>query len=162
MAQIHNSELISNTIKAARIATAYENPPNQIAEKVVPVIDVNPLPSIVSNVVESVYAANAATTAIYTTPTTRDFYLCGGSCSVIKDAGSTSVATSISITVGGATKNVVRIVGISGTAQADTISFTCPQPIKVDRATAINVINTTNNANISHTGSIWGYLTEGN
>lgn len=76
MAFIHNSNLTKELIDVAKIQTSFDLVPNQIAEKVVPVIDVNPKHSRIINIIK--YAQQTTTqgnTTLYTVPTGKKFYL---------------------------------------------------------------------------------------
>ena len=148
--------------KAIKAALTRDNLPNQLAEKVVPVIDVHPDHNRIANVVVSDILANGTSATLYTTPTDRDFYLTSATLSTIKDATSTSTASAIEITpqVGLATK-ILSIVGLTLTAQNFSIatSFNCP--ILLKRGSSINITNSTNVANITSRAAITGYIVEG-
>jgi len=160
MATIYNSDLTSEIIKAIKAATARDSMPYQIAEKVVPVIEVNPSQNRVANIVRVNVAVNATTATIYTTPTTKDFYLTGASLSLIKDATATSTRSYISIVIDGLNTGILDITGITLTPQNQTITISFPTPIKIDRGTNINIVNTTNVANVNARGDIIGYTVE--
>jgi len=161
MATIYNSNLTKELIDVAKLQTSRDIVPNQIAEKVVPVIDVNPKHSRVINVVRSAAAVNALATNIYTTPATnQDFYLTSLCLSTIKDATATAVTVLIDLTIDGAVRNVMVIGCLTLTAQSGNMALSFPIPIKIDRNTTINVRNSTNVGNISSYAELTGYLVE--
>lgn len=103
-------------------------------------------------------ATNATASTIYTTPTDRDFYLTSATLSVIKDATSTSVLSSITMYVDGAVVLPLKISGITLTPQSESVTISYPFPIRLDRGTIITCTATTNIANIRVDGVITGYL----
>jgi hypothetical protein len=158
MAQIHNSDLSKELIKGGRLQVSRDIVPNQLAEKVVPVMEVNPRLLKTSQIVRGNTATNATSATIYTTPTDRDFYLTGASIAVIKDVTSTSTESSIKVTIDGSTQRLLSISGITLTAQSSANSINFQNPIKIDRNTTIIVTNTANTANINAWGNIVGYV----
>lgn len=155
-----NSEQIKEEIKALGLQPGAQNIPNPI-----PVVETNPKLLRVCDVIRNSTATNATTAGIYTTPTTKDFYLVGVSLSVIKDVTSTSVVSDVRATVAGISSTSSRILSISGislTPQTDSVAISFPFPIKVDRGTIISVNNSTNVGNIRSDGCIWGYTVEDN
>jgi len=158
MATIYNSDLSKEMQKGAGLQVSKDTVPNQLAEKVVPVMEVNPKLLRVSNVVANANAVNATAATVYTTPTTRDFYLCGAMLSVIKDVTATSTASVINGTVNGAAVNFMSIAGLTLTTQNLSNTMIFNPPIKLDRNTAVQVTNTTNVANVTARAHIFGYI----
>jgi hypothetical protein len=158
MAQIYNSDLTKELIEGAKIQTAFDVVPNQIAEKVVPTMEVNPKILQKLNYAHSNTATNATSVTIYTTPTDQDFYLSAVTLSLIKDVTSTSVKSAVTATINGVAQDLLSIPGITLTAQTAQISLSLPRDLKIDRGTNIVVTNSTNVANILATGVIFGYL----
>ena len=161
MAQIYNSDLTKEIVKTIKASTARDKIPDQIADKVVPVIDVNPDHNRFVNIIASAAALNATSGTIYTTPADRDFYLTAACLSLIKDATATSTISAISCVINGITTNrVLRIEGLTLTATSQTVALAFEYPIKVDRNTAIVVTNAAAVANITASGSITGYIVD--
>lgn len=73
MAQINNGELIKGLIDGAKINTSIEKVPNQLADKIVPVMEVNPDLLRKTNVLVTNNNPTGAT--IYTTPANKKFYI---------------------------------------------------------------------------------------
>jgi hypothetical protein len=158
MAYIYNSELTKNIIDGAKIAISREQIPNQLAEKVVPVMEVNPRLIRTADVCKSATLNNATTATILTTPTDMDFYLCSASISFIKDV--TSTATTLNITFTdqyGVSQTALRAVCFTLTVQNGQNSISFPFPIKCARNTIIAITSDTNVANIRASASISGY-----
>lgn len=160
MAIIYNSDLSKEVIAGAKIQTSRDVIPNQIADKVVPVMEVNPKLLRRINTFGAGTASNATSATVYTTPTDRDFFLTAAVFSMIKDATSTSTLSNLITTIDGASVNLIRIPGFTLTAQSGSISISFPQPIKIDRGVTIRLNNTTNVANITCTATIFGFIDE--
>jgi hypothetical protein len=159
MANINNTQLSKELIDGAKIQVSHDKIPTQLADKVVPVMEVNPKSFRRINVVKQ--TQNTGTTAtIYTTPTDKDFYLVGYNLSLIKDVTATSVLTRLRAVIDGATVDIAQIMGITLTPQERTISNSFSVPIKLDRNTTLTVANSTNVANTNTGCSIIGYTVE--
>jgi hypothetical protein len=160
MAQINNSQLSKEMIEGAKINISFDNIPTQIADKVIPTMEVNPKMLRICNIVKDGSATNATSATIYTTPTDKDFYLVSAQMSVIKDVTATSTNSFVNAVIDGLTSTMMRIRGLTLTPQSETISISLNPPLKIDRGTNITIGNTTNVANVSASGSIVGYTTE--
>lgn len=160
MATIHNTDLSKELKEGAKLQQLRDRIPSELADKVVPVMEVNPKLLRRANIVRRSTASNATVATIYTTPSDKDFYLTGVAIAIIKDATSTSASSYISITIDGASQIFVHIPELTLTAQTGQMALSLPTPIKVDRGTAITINNSTNVANISATGTIVGYTVE--
>lgn len=161
MVTIYNSDLTKELVDGAKIQVSREYPPSQIAEKVVPVMEVNPKMLRRCNVCLQNVANNSTSATIYTTPQDKDFFLVGCSITFIKDATSTSTYSAIEMTVEGqAQGNVFNIAQLTLTPQSGSESWTFPAPIKIARGTTIKIVNSTNVANIRSYGQIYGYTVE--
>lgn len=159
MAQIYNSELTDELKIGAKIQLSRDRIPNEIAEKVVPTMEVNPKLLKNCNILRHATAINTTATTVYSVPSDIDFYLCGCSLSVIKDATATSINSAIQITVDGDSNffRPISIAGLTLTPQSLSESVDFNRPIKVKRGTNISVINSTNVANCTSSACIWGY-----
>jgi len=131
-----------------------QNPP------LVPVFVANDQLFNQSNIVATGAATNATGATLYTTPNRDDvtFYLTGATLSTIKDASSPSTAAQILVYVASSNIAVLTIKGLNTTAQNATTSITFPNPIPIDKNTAITVNNTSATANVSTQGTIYGFL----
>lgn len=162
MATIYNTDLTKELKDGAKIQQIRDVIPSQLAEKVVPVMEVNPKLLRRCNIARSDVAINATAQTIYTAPTDKDFYLCGASCAVIKDATATSTNTAVvcSPAEGGNTANVISIAGLTLTAQENCNSIMFSPPLLIKRGTAIQVTNSTNVGNVTGRGFIYGYTVD--
>jgi len=160
MANIYNGDLKRELIAGAGIQTSVDVVPNQIADKVVPVMEVNPKMLRTCDIIKRAIATNATSATIYTTPANADFYLIGANMCMIKDATSTSAETSIKATKDNASINILEFAGITLTAQTLSESISLNNPLKLDRNTTITITNATNTANIRSSGIIYGYIVD--
>lgn len=158
MATINNSDLTKELIEGAEIQISYETVPHQLADKVVPVMEVNPKLLRRCNVAKFANVTNATSGTIYTTPSDRDFYLVGCTLATIADVTATSTYSALKVVIEGVSINILQIPRITLTVSSGTLSLTLPFPLKIDRASSIQVLHTTNVANVVTSGSIAGYL----
>lgn len=161
MAHIYNSDLSKELIRGAKIQTSKDSVPSQLAEKVVPVMEVNPrLLRLTTNAPQIASSTTGAKT-VYTTPTNQDFYLTGFTFAYIKDATS-DAATSLDfrVKVNGATLTLFSFPIITLTASSGQISVTLANPLKLDRNTVIDYTGTFTAGVCVRAGSATGFVDE--
>ena len=158
MATIYNSDLFKELASAGKIQVSVDNIPNQLAEKVVPVMEVNPKLLRRTEIIRHNDATNATSASIYTTPANADFYLTHLTISTMKDAGSTATFSAISCVIDGITRYAATLGFITLTASRDSLSINFSTPIKIDRNTSIGIVNSAAAANIITICSIGGYI----
>jgi hypothetical protein len=142
MPRINNSELIKQVIEGAKINIASEQVPTQLAEKIVPVMEVNPNMLKITNVCKSTDTGGT----LYTTPLNQDFYLtyCNASITLL-DAGdklASVYVTAILDNDSGASSVVNSALAQTSaliTAANCTSSLSYPAPIKLKRGSVISV-----------------------
>jgi hypothetical protein len=160
MAQIYNSDLSKELIDGARIQVSSDYIPNQIADKVVPVMEVNPKllrTSYPFTLLSSL--ANATSVTIYTCSTTKDTYITGATLSMIKDVTATSTGVSLNVMddLTGLTNPIINIAGITLTANAQSESITISPPIKLRKGSNVTITSTTNVANVVAKAALIGF-----
>ena len=159
MAQIHNSDLTKELTEVAKLQIGRDIVPNQIADKIVPVIDVNPWHNKIAKPFSTLNSLiNQLQSTAYTCSSVKDTYLTGVTLSMIKDA--TSTATDLRLTVVdefGGTQALLRIAGFTLTAQSVTITHTFPNPLKLKKGSSIMLLSDTNVANITMRSTIQGF-----
>jgi len=161
MAVIHNSDLTKALIDGAKLQTSSDRVPAELAEKVVPVMEVNPKLLRRAEVCSVGAATNATSGTVYTIPADKEFYCTASSMSVIKDASSTSVFSSMIATgMDGQTITLLTIPSITLTAQSESEALSFVPPLKIKPGTTIALTNSTNVANINTRGTITGYLVD--
>lgn len=162
MAQIHNTDLFKELKDASKLQQLRDKIPNELAEKVIPVIEVNPKLLRRCNIVRSGSTSTTSVT-IYTTPSDRDFILSACSILMIKDAAC-DMATGVvnfNVVIDGATQQITRIPTITLTAQTTELSLPLPIPVKLDRNSTITITRgATTAGNILLAGSITGYIND--
>jgi len=160
MGTIYNSDLQKEAKEAFRIQQNIDVIPSKFDEKIIPVCEVNPKLLRRIKVVKNTATSNATTSTIYTTPVNQDFFISGLMLGVIKDGTSTSIVSTITTTIDGATTILAAIPSITLTAQSEMISISFPFPIKIDRNVTITCTNSTNVANVVSRAVIYGYVDE--
>lgn len=161
MAQIHNSDLSKELTDGAKIQVSRDAVPNQLAEKVVPVMEVNPkLLKRCKPLVAVSSLSNATSATIFTCDSDRDTYLTSAQLSIIKDATSTSTDISIKVMSPELTtsQSILRIRCLTLTPQNDSISISFPFPMLLKRGSIIAITSDTAVANILASATIQGYI----
>ena len=162
MATIHNTDLTKELKEGAKLQQLRDLIPSQLADKVVPVMEVNPKLLRRINIVRYREDSNSTGGVIYTTPTDKDFYLCGVTMEVIKDATATSVASTVTIVPKGeASVRIVTIPGFTLTAQnSNQVKDFTHSPILLERASTVVSSNSTNVGNVKAHTIIYGYIVD--
>lgn len=138
MTKIYNSNLTKAIIEGAKLQTSTDKIPDELAEKVVPVMEVNPNLLRNINFVKRVNIVNTATTTVYTTPTDKDFYLTNAFLNFIKDALNTSVSTQLIITTEDSiTDAIISFAQLTLTAQVGNENVQFNPAIKLKRGSNI-------------------------
>ncbi len=160
MAIIYNSELSKGIVESARLQQNRDIIPNQLAEKVVPVMEVNPqilrkskgIPLLLTGLV------NTTSATIFTSDSIKKTYLTGATLSMIKDATSTATDMGIQFTNADSTVcKICRMAGITLTADSKENSITFDKPIEIKRGSNIVLTSDTNVANIVLRASLFGF-----
>ena len=138
MATIYNSQSSKEITDVCKIQTSKDRIPTELAEKVIPVIDVNPKHSRICNVVAR--ATGTSGTVIYTTPTNKDFYLCACSISYAGPATKAAVNCSIRSAIDGILVDFIDLSMVTLTAGSDSATISFPFPIKLDKGITIQLV----------------------
>lgn len=140
--KIYNSSLTKELIEGARIAVATDPTPSEIAEKVIPVMEVNPKLLRITNVLGSGSSAtSAATITALAADANNDIYLTSCEMTLDKDAicdASTS-SSGLLCTVNGVASTLLSLGKITLTAQSTALTLTFRDPIKIDRNTTVRI-----------------------
>lgn len=128
---------------------------SEVIPYIQPTIEISPKRT---TILRSTAVENASSGALYTTPTNADFFLTDAFLSLTKDVNATSSYTRLRASVNGTTQTILAIAGITLTVQSGNVAITFNPPIKVDRNTGIDVVNTAAVANICVFAGIGGYL----
>jgi hypothetical protein len=161
MAQIHNSELSKELIKGGALQASRDAIPNQLAEKVVPVMEVNPRLLKNCNVSRRGFLSNATSATLFTTPTDKDFYVCAAQMGYIKDATSTATTLRMTcITEENLSGALIVIPTLTLTAGNGGASVSIVPPLKLTRGSIIACTSDSAVANIKVDGCIQGYTVD--
>jgi len=158
MAKINNQAVMQKLIDQLQLYPAMDTIPTELAEKILPVFQINSDEVTVSlpttTVVKNQQGKTAASTTIYTTPATGDFYLTA----IDLDAYGTSAndqLASITVVIGGATLHLTTLrVSAAEQLKHSTISFN--NPILLDKATVIALVNN-GDGGVNSSACIYGY-----
>jgi len=112
------------------------------------------------DIVRQTNATNVTSQTIFTTPADKDFYLTSCALGVMKDALNASTVENLQGAVAGVGRVFLSIPSITLTAQTANITQTFDPPIKLDRASTIDLASTSAVATIRMTGCITGYTVE--
>lgn len=121
-----------------------------------PIVQISPK----INIIRSASATNATSGTIYATPTDKDFYVIGCMISHTRDVTATSTSSEIACSIDGLSRSLIKLNTITLTVGSKEASMSFTHPIKIDRNTNITVTNTTNTANLTTTGVIYGFTVE--
>jgi hypothetical protein len=159
-AKIYNSDVTKSIINQIKLATSMENPPNEIADKVICVLNVSPFQTKTSKPLKTLTGLSNQTSAtVYTCNAIKETYLTSATLNYIKDV--TSTATDIALNIIDDESNVVsqhlRFKGITLTANSGSISWSSPFPIKLKKGSNITITSDTNVANVLATCTLLGF-----
>lgn len=142
MATIYNTALFQELKDGAKLQQLTDVVPSQLADKVVPVMEVNPKLVRVCDVIKRATTTTTGATTVYTIPAGIDFYLnsiiLSNSTNVVNDG----VAATARGTIEGVVVNLAEIGYQTLTARSDTITLSFPRPVKIDSGTTIQVTHT--------------------
>jgi hypothetical protein len=139
MAIIYNSDLTKEIREGAKVSLR-DVIPNQIADKVVPVMEVNPKLLRRINIVKIGLSSTTGNTTIYTTPTDKDFYLTGVQIGLIKDATNDMAIGNCGLTItpkGSPSTAVIGIPVLTLTAQNSSVTRDFSIPILLEKGSNI-------------------------
>ncbi len=131
---------------------------DEIMNEIVPVIVVEPKVDIFINSAKTTTGANT----IYTTPTTKDFFLTGILISYVKDAvcDVADGVITLNTTIDGLTRFIISLPVLTLTAQQDEKVIIFNKPIKIDRGVTFNYSGTFGAGKMIRECSIIGYTVE--
>lgn len=138
MAQIHNTDLFKELKEGIRLQQLNDVVPSQLADKVVPVMEVNP--KLLRMITRSIFTTATATgtSTIFNTPVNQDFYVTGSILSLSDDVTSDGIQAYITVYVNGEVVRINSILKSPLTLTAINNSIMLPMPIKCDRNSTIS------------------------
>lgn len=137
MATIYNSDLTKGMIDNAGLQTSRDKAPTQLAEKVVPVMEVNPKLLRRINVCRDASKTTTGATTLYTTPSNIDFFLTNLHLSWAADAANDGISAYISFIDEFGVTRYFLFQKITLTATQQTNNIALAFPMKLARGTNI-------------------------
>jgi hypothetical protein len=135
-----NSSAIGREIRQEAGVDPFGKTPDELAEKIVPVLNVNP-----SKPVNIFKSSNKITTtggsaAGYATPLTSDFYLHGFAISLAKNATCDLAEIYLDFTPMNQPSSFWYLETITGSGENNNVIVNFPQPILMKRGTNVNIV----------------------
>lgn len=129
---------------------------DDVSSNLVAVVPVLP----VTRIVRSNSRPTTGASTIFTTPTSKDFYLTGAMLTVAADAACDTTEQWLSVVIEGVTYRLLSVQKLTLTAVQEVVPMTFNPPIKVDRGVAIS-INQSFTVGAAQIGAtIYGYTEE--
>jgi len=160
MANINNSQLSKELVDGAKIQTSFDKIPSQLADKVVPVMEVNPRLLRKTRILGQARVNNSTAGTIFTSSANYDTYITNVVFSYIKDVTSTATQLQLRVTIDGVVLRLIEVAGITLTVANGSLVVNLDAPLKIDRNTAVTLNSDTNVANFQISASVIGYTTE--
>lgn len=158
MAEIRNPETLSALRRVIHLQSAVDHIPYAVSNNVQLVAEINPALVRRVDFVKSTGQTNTTGGTIMTTASGVDTYLTGCFLAVNKDVSSASTDSSIKIFLqDGSNPVLIRIPGITLTAQTDNVIINFSPAIRLAAGTIISLVNSSGAANINSFASVWGY-----
>lgn len=132
--------------------------PRALAKDIQLTYDVNP--TRVIDLVRIGSAVDSASATVHTASTEKDTFITGFCLTMIKDVSAVSAATDLRVIIGGATRQIAIITGLTLTVQNETITGNFAMPIKIDRGSAITLTHSNATASVKGSAIIYGYETD--
>lgn len=159
MATIHNTSLIRGLIDAAKLQLSIDRVPTELAEKIVPVLVTGQSEKEI--IITRTNAIDVTSALSFKTDAKKDTYIVGIGLTLSKDVVSDSTFSAVEITfANGITTNLnqIRYEPLEQNQFTENIFF--KYPIKLQRNTNVNVVNSSATASIDTTATIYYYEVE--
>lgn len=158
MAQIHNTQTLNEVREGGKLQQSREIIPSQLAEKVVPVMEVNPKLMRRINIMKFLERTATSAGTIYTTPTDKDFLLVAIQMSERHDAAYDGTRMRINFTLDDGSAGRIDLKLANGTIGSTNQVIDLPIPMKLARGSTIQVdLSFTAGTQTTHT-AIFGYI----
>jgi hypothetical protein len=156
MAEIYNSDLTKELIEGAKIQLMKDRVPTQLADKVVPVMEVNPKMLRKTEFVKNGLLSDSLSSLVFTTSSTTKTMITSFIFSYRKDAVATALLFNLTAVINGVTTNIATLRGTAATAESDNIALNFP-PLEIDPGTNVNITSDSADAAIRLSCCIYGY-----
>ena len=139
MAQINNSQVTKRVVDLANIQISRENPPTQLADKIVPVIECSPFP-IIKTFANVTYTTSQNNTTIFTSNANKDTFLTKIQFNNMQTALSDNTLCAIDCTnFDGESVQLLRKTKFTTTAVDDWLQIDFNRPIKLKRGSIVQI-----------------------
>lgn len=156
MADIHRGQVSTKIVRAAGLQPGADAIPKRLGEVVLPVLVVNEDPE--KFIVRRGIATDTTSVTIFTTPTDRDFFIMSAAVSTAHSVLSVSTFTAVQfVPRNGLATNALEIRTEPLTALQEHNSISFPEPILLNRGSAIVIVNSSGTPSIDSVGTIMGF-----
>lgn len=131
---------------------------DEVRDEIVAVVPLIP----VANIVKQAVRTTSGSVTVYTTPADREFFLSALTMSYECNAACDTLGIECYIYVDGVQIPFVRLNKLTLTARADSMTWSFPNPIRIDKNSVISFYCTYSAGSCSFNGTIVGYLEETN
>lgn len=158
---IENGDILDHLQRILRITDRLKVP-NYMPDFVYNSFQINdPLYYAQKGFVLAAEGVNAATTTVGTSSSTEDTYITCIQLSVSRDASGPSGSTSVTVNVNGVSRTLARLETVAPAltdyARSQDICVSLPVPLKVDKAAAITLINSSATAIVRASVVVYGF-----
>lgn len=156
MSIIYNEEIMKKILRETRLQQLRDKIPNELADKILPTLNVNPDKSIkITNALSS----DATSANIKILSTTKDTYIVGVELAVSKDAVSDSLQVAIRGEVFGLSPFNLTTMRLEPTTAAQNLNSyrVFPFPIKMKKGSTISLTSSTATASIDLMATLFYY-----
>ncbi len=160
MATIYNSDLSKELQAGAKIQQNVDVIPNQLAEKVVPVMEVNPKFFRLTNVYKQVSFTASAGGTVYSTPADKSFYLTSITLQNLSDVNADNTFFQFQFYPEGMAGVILARYKPTFTAYNDYIQIYFDIPIKMARDVTLTASSTFTVGTSRTTATITGYTVD--
>lgn len=159
MAKIERAEVIQKLIQELRLDAGREKMPVELADKILGVFNVNPLPEVKTSTKTT---SDATTSNMITLSTTKRTFVIAASITVSKDVNAASAVQAVNVIMAGSATAVPLIVLRNEPSTASSFSYAISFPIPIELVKGSTVTVTSNNAtaSVDVQGTLFFYETE--
>ena len=156
-AKIYNSDLTKNIVDGAKLMTGSDVVPSELAEKVIPVLDVTPDFHRFCNLSDGSAGTTNANLTIFTAPTDRDFYMTNLQVCYMANATADNTYHIVSVVIDGIRRNLIYLIKLSLTADTQSVVLNYKIPIKLTRGSTVLMENNFTVGSVAKAGAVTGY-----
>lgn len=163
MAIIYNSNLTKELVDVGKLQVSRDKIPNEFADKIIPVVDVNPKHARITNFILPVTASNSASTSVHTVDSNKETYITDLQLSLSKDAAAVAVIFYVTVQPDYTTTDTAIFYFNALTLTAEQCingSLHLKNPIRLKKGSQIYLKANNATGNFRLDGCIFGYTIE--